>query len=320
MRSEMLLSVVVPVYNEAEGIKEFHERLLLPSIAEVTKNSYEVIYVNDGSQDDTLTILTSIAAADKHIRVVSLSRNFGKEIATSAGIHYATGNATIIMDSDGQHPPALIPEFIARWEAGAQVVTGLRQKNEREGLVKRWGSTLFYRLFNSVNDLKFQPGSTDYRLIDRAVREEFVKLPEHNRITRGLIDWLGFTRDYVMFSSPPRLAGKATYSPGKLVGLAMNSFISLSLKPLLVLAWIGLIITILSFSAGTFMFVEQFLLNDPLGLRFTGAALLGIFISFLVGLVLTSQGIMAAYLSHIHTHAQGRPLFIVDHSQSTGIK
>ncbi len=320
MRSEILLSIVVPVYNEAEGIREFHERLLLPNITRITKDSYEVIYVNDGSLDGTLAILSSIAIADEHIKVASLSRNFGKEIATSAGIHYATGSATIIMDSDGQHPPALISEFIAKWEAGAQVVTGLRQKNEHEGFIKRWGSTLFYRLFNGVNDVKFQAGSTDYRLIDKAVREEFVKLPEHNRITRGLIDWLGFKRDYVLFSAPPRLAGKATYSPRKLVGLAMNSFISLSLKPLLALAWVGLVITLLSFAAGVFMLVEQFILNDPLGLSFTGAALLSIFISFLVGLVLTSQGVMAAYLSHIHTHAQGRPLFIVDHSRSTGIK
>lgn len=320
MSSKIILSVVVPVYNEADGIEEFHRHLLLPSITEAAGELYEIIYVNDGSQDQTLDTLTTIARDNQHVKVVSLSRNFGKETATSAGIEFASGQATIIMDGDGQHPPSLIPEFIAKWKAGAQVVTGIRQKNNREGLIKKWGSKLFYRLFNSVSGVEIIPGSTDYRLIDQAVRQEFVKLTEHNRITRGLIDWLGFKRDYIFFSSPPRLAGRASYSVSKLIGLAMNSFISLSPKPLFMLGWVGLVITLLSFSAGLFILIEQFILADPLGLRFTGPALLGIFISFLVGLVITSQGVLAVYLSHIHTHAQGRPLFIVDYSRSTGIK
>lgn len=320
MSQEVILSVVVPVYNEAEGIHTFHERLLVPRLEEAIKNSYEIVYVNDGSKDDTLSLLSQIATKDPRVKVVSLSRNFGKEIASSAGIEFASGQATIVMDGDGQHPPELIGEFLEKWRAGAQVVIGVRASNQKEGAIKRVGSRLFYRLFNSVNGVQMQPGSTDYRLIDRAVQQEFIKLTEHNRITRGLIDWLGFKRDYVYFDAPARLAGTASYSSGKLLGLAINSFISLSLRPLFMLAWIGFFITLISLGVGIFMFIEQFLLGDPLELNFTGAALLGIFISFLVGLVLTSQGVLAVYLSHIHTHAQGRPLFVVDHQNSLGIK
>lgn len=315
----MLVSIVIPVFNEAEGLDAFHATLLMPHLEKV-KTPYEVIYVNDGSTDTTLEQLSHIAENNSHVKVVALSRNFGKEVATSAGIQFASGDAIIIMDSDGQHPPELISEFIAKWKAGAQVVIGVRTTNQKEGAIKKWGSKLFYRLFNGVNGVQMQPGSTDYRLIDAAVRREFIKLPEHNRITRGLIDWLGFKRDYIYFNAPARLAGKASYSSSKLVGLAMNSFVSLSLKPLFLLAWGGFIITLLSLAAGVFMFIEQFLLGDPLELDFSGAALLGIFISFLVGLVLTSQGVLAIYLSHIHTHAQGRPLFVVDYSESVGIK
>lgn len=315
-----MLSVVIPAYNEMAGIEKFHDELLMPQINKIVKDSYEIIYVNDGSKDNTLDILTAIAAKNRHIKVIALSRNFGKEVATSAGIEFASGEAIVVMDSDGQHPPALLHEFVDKWKAGAQVVVGVRASNQKEGAIKKWGSKLFYKLFNSVNGVAIVPGSTDYRLIDQAVRQEFVKLPEHNRITRGLIDWLGFERDYIYFDSPARLAGKASYSPSKLIGLAMNSFVSLSLKPLFLLAWIGFTITFLSLAAGIFMFIEQVILHDPLSLNFTGAALLGIFISFLVGLVLTSQGVLAVYISHIHTHGQGRPLFVVNYSRSTGIK
>lgn len=320
MSREIFISIVIPTYNEASGIKHFHEKILLPNLHKTLRESYEIIYINDGSSDETLSILTSLSKQNPRIKVVSLSRNFGKEVATSAGIQYANGKAVLIMDSDGQHPPELIGEFIKKWKAGAQVVIGVRKSNQKEGPTKRLGSKVFYKLFNSTNNVQIVPGSTDYRLIDSAVRDEFIKLPEHNRITRGLIDWLGFKRDYIYFDSPARLAGDASYSPAKLVGLAMNSFISLSLRPLLMLAWVGIIITVLSFALGAFMFIEQILLRDPLDLNFTGSALLSIFISFLIGLVLTSQGILAAYISHVHTHTQGRPLFIVDHSESIGIK
>lgn len=310
-----MLSLVIPAYNESEGIEEFHYKHLLPALDSLNIE-HEIVYINDGSSDNTLEKLTAIAKKNTNVRVINLSRNFGKEIATTAGIHVSCGDAIIIMDSDGQHPPATLGEFIKKWKLGSQVVVGIRESNQKEGLVKHWGSRLFYKLFNSATDYKIVPRSTDYRLIDAVVREEFIRFNERNRITRGLIDWLGFKRDYVQFHSPERLAGQASYTTRQLIKLALNSFTSLTLKPLFFFGWAGLVITCLAFVAGMFIFTEQYLLGDPLALNFTGTALLGVFISFLIGVVLMSQGMMAVYLSHVHSQTQGRPLFVIDHSSS----
>lgn len=316
----MLLSVVVPMYNESEGSETFHHDVLLPVLEKATKGSYEIIYVNDGSKDSTLDKLTAIAKGNSKIKIVNLSRNFGKEIAITAGVSASTGESTLIMDGDGQHPPALIPRFIEKWQNGAQVVIGIRNSNQKEGNIKKWGSKVFYRISSSVSDNEVIPRSTDFRLIDKVVRDEFLLFTERHRITRGLIDWLGFKREYIVFDSPARIAGEASYKTSQLFKLAMNSFVSLSLKPLFFFGWIGAAITLLSFLLGVFIIVEQFTIGDPLGLGFTGAALLGIFVTFLVGIVLMSQAVMAIYISHIHTQAQNRPLFIVDKKTSIGLE
>lgn len=318
-KQKSLLSIVLPVYNESEGINLFHYDKLEPALNELVEETYEIIYVNDGSRDNTLTLLTAIADRNKYVKVVNLSRNFGKEIATTAGISVANGDATIIMDSDGQHPPDLIKDFVLQWRQGAQVVIGVRRTNQKEGLLKKWGSKIFYKLFNSTSGSEFIPGSTDFRLIDHVVKVEFLKFTERQRITRGLIDWLGFKRAYISFDAPARIAGQASYTVSQLVKLAMNSFVSLSLTPLFLFGWIGMIITILSFTAGLFIGIEQILLSDPMRLHITGTALLGVFTSFLVGLVLISQGIIALYLSHVHGHSQGRPLFVIDYTSSRGL-
>ena len=313
-----LLSIVVPMYNESEGATLFHN-VLLPAARKATNDSFEIIYVNDGSRDNTLQVLTQLAANNTQIRIVNLSRNFGKEIATTAGISVASGQATLIMDGDGQHPPELIGDFIEKWQQGAQVIIGVRSSNQKEGWVKKWGSKLFYHLFNSASGSQIIPRSTDFRLIDNVVRTEFLKFTERQRITRGLIDWLGFKREYITFDAPARIAGEASYKTSQLVRLAMNSFVSLSLTPLYFFGWIGGAITCLSLLIGTFIIVEQVILGDPLALNFTGTALLGIFTSFLIGLVLTSQGIIAIYLSHVHGQTQERPLFVIDHTNSVNL-
>lgn len=312
------LSIVVPAYNEAEGIGNFHEQLLLP-VLKKSKRSFEIIYVNDGSRDGTLKVLQKIATKHQHTKVVNLSRNFGKEIAVTAGIATAAGQATIILDADGQHPPEYIPEFVKKWKNGAQMVVGVRESNQKEGVVKKWGSKVFYQLFNSLSGTSIVPRSTDFRLIDSSVRREFLKCSERQRISRGIMDWLGFKRDYVHFHANARIAGEASYSVRQLFKLAINSFVSLTLKPLQMLAWLGVAITTISFFVGIVIFIEQFLLGDPLQLNFTGTALLGIFITFLVGLVLISEGILAVYLSHIYEQTQGRPLFIIDDSESRNL-
>jgi len=307
------------MYNESEGVNLFHSELIKAIENTAADNSFEIIYVNDGSHDDTLERLTKIAKNNNAIKVINFSRNFGKEIAVTAGISAAKGDATIIMDGDGQHPPKLINDFVKKWQQGAQVVIGVRSSNQKEGVVKKLGSKLFYRLFNSTSGAEIVPRSTDFRLIDKNVRVEFLRFTERNRITRGLIDWLGFRRDYIVFHAPARIAGKASYKTSQLVKLAMNSFISLSLRPLYFFGWIGVAITLLALISGIFIIIEQFILGDPLSLNFTGSALLSIFISFLIGLVLISEGMIAIYLSHVHGQTQERPLFVIDYKYSKNL-
>ena len=312
----IMISLVIPLYNESAGIAAFHNDILMPELKKISDEKFEVIYVNDGSNDTTLVTLMDIAKHQANVKVVNLSRNFGKELATTAGISVAGGDATIILDGDGQHPPRLIPDFIEKWRSGAQVVIGVRASNAHESLIKNWGSKIFYRMFNASSGVKLVPRSTDFRLISAPVREEFLRCTERYRITRGLIDWLGFKRDYIPFDPPARLAGTASYRPSQLIMLAVNSFVSLSLKPLFFFSILGGVITAVSFVAGVFLFIEQLLLSDPLGLKFTGSAMLGIFISFLVGIVLLSQGILAMYLYHLQGQTQARPLFIIDKATS----
>lgn len=304
-----LFSVVVPCFNEQANVMPFYQRL--SKVLRKTGINYELVYVNDGSNDDTLSRLKKIASKDKSVEVINLSRNFGKEIATTAGIQHAKGQAILIIDGDGQHPPELIPEFIKKWQDGNKVVIGVRNTNSGEGVVKKYGSKLFYSLLNKISSVRAVPNSTDFRLIDSSVQEQFNLLTERSRSTRGLIDWLGFKSDYVYFDADPRSRGSAGYSFGKLMGLAINSFVSLSLKPLYFALYIGFFILPFSILLALLSATEM-ILGDPLNLRITGSAYLLMLMLFLVGVVLVSQGIIALYLSHIHTETQNRPLYIVD--------
>ena len=313
----VLASVVVPVYNEAGGLVEFNSALL-GVLEKLTKGSYEVIYCNDGSTDKTADLIQDFHKQNKRIKLVSFSRNFGKEIATTAGINQAIGQAVITIDADGQHPAELIPDFVAKWQAGAKVVIGLRTINQNEGLVKRYGSKLFYKIFNRVTGIKVLPGSSDYRLIDRSVQQEFARMTERSRITRGLIDWLGYDREYIKFKANPRLSGEAGYSFKKLFKLAVDSVISMTKSPLYISAYIGAVILPLSVLVGLFMVIDA-LLGDPLNLNATGSAYVVVLLLFLVGILLVSQGIIGLYLSHIYTETQNRPLYIVDKQKSVGL-
>lgn len=313
------LSFVIPVYNEEKGIEQFVNSELLPEIKKIHDYEYELIFINDSSTDKSLAKLQKIAEKHSFVKVISFSRNFGKEIALSAGIRYSTGDAIITMDADGQQPPKLIPEFIKKWKGGAEIVIGVRGKYEKHGLVAKIGSKLFYKLLSLLGVKDTVPGSTDYRLIDRIVADEFNKMTEHRRITRGLMDWMGFNKVYIDYVYGNRLAGKPSYNFKKLFGLAINSFVSLSTAPMAIFGWLGAFITVASGILGLFVIIEQFILSDPIGLNWTGATCLGIFISFLVGLVLISQSITALYISHIHTETQDRPLYIINKKESRKI-
>lgn len=311
-----ILSVVVPVYNEALSLAKFHDSLT--EVLDAAGLNWEIIYCNDGSKDDTVSIVKKLNQADTRIKLVSLSRNFGKEYALTAGLSLARGKAAIMLDGDGQHPVELIPEFVDRWTAGARVVVGIRQNASGRGL-KKLGANIFYGLFNNAAGQRLIPGSSDFRLIDRVVLDAFLTLPETDRITRGLVDWLGFDPSYINFHSKDRIEGQPNYNLGMLTRLALDSIVSLSVVPLYIFGYLGVAITVCSFLLGASVFVEQLLLNDPLKWNFTGTAMLGILILFLVGVVLMSQGILSLYLSSIHNQSKRRPLFIVDHQQSCGI-
>ncbi|HSW66938.1 MAG TPA: glycosyltransferase family 2 protein [Bacillota bacterium] len=311
--SHPFLSVVVPTYNEQSNIVPLYKKLL--TILSSLK-SYELIYVNDGSSDETLEQLQRLAKDNPHVRVISFSRNFGKEAATSAGLHYATGEGILMIDADGQFPPEFIPQFIEKWQAGAQVVTGVRTANHKEGLVKRQGSKLFYRILNMLGGVQMKPGSTDFRLIDRSVQQQFTRFTERSRMTRGLLDWAGFSEEYIYFQASARVGGDPGYKTSKLVKLAMNSFISLSYAPLYLSIYAGLIITPLALLTGIFVIVEQLILGDPWHLDFTGTAMLGIMLLFFLGIMLIAQGLSALYISHIHIETQNRPLYVVDERHS----
>ena len=314
----MKISFVVPVLNEEKGILRFYHELFLPEIEKLGMG-YEVIFVNDGSRDGTLGVLQNLAEKDRKVKVLSFSRNFGKEVALSAGLRVATGDAVMTIDADGQQPPRLIAEFVEKWQTGAEVVTGVRGKFEKHGVVAKMGSKLFYWILSILGAKDTVPGSTDFRLMDRVVVDEFNKLTEHGRITRGLVDWMGFSKAYIDYTYGNRLAGKPSYNFRKLFGLAMDSFVSMSTTPLVIFGWFGAIITLLSGGLGLFALIELAVLGDPMGLKWTGPTCLAIFITFLVGLVLISQAITALYISHIHAETQGRPLYIVDKRGSRNI-
>lgn len=304
----------MPLYNEQASLPHFHGSLVA-QLDRLEAYDFEILYCNDGSRDTTLDILQGLAERDKRLRIISLSRNFGKEMATTAGIHAANGAAIIMIDADGQHPVELIAELIGRWQAGKKVVVG-RTTNRQASLVKRSGSRLFYGLFSRLTGMKLLPGATDFRLIDRAVQADFVRMTEHNRITRGLIDWLGYERDYVPYREKARMHGTAGYSFKKIFKLAIDSAISLSSSPLYITAYIGAVVLPVSALLGLVMVVDK-LVGDPLNWQASGGAYVLVLVLFLVGILLMSQGIIGLYLSHIHSETQNRPLYIIDESASS---
>ena len=308
--SKPLISLIVPAYNEALNIEWFY-KALQNSVKSLGNYKFEYIFIDDGSKDETLTILQKLTASDTAVRYIGFSRNFGKEAATSAGIQAARGDAVIIMDADGQHPPSLIKSFLEDWEKGNEVVIGMRAANTKEGAIKRYGSKIFYKLLAFFVGEDAQAGATDFRLLDRKVINEFLKLTERNRMTRSLIDWIGFKRSYISFVAPARHQGEASYNYSKLLKLALHGFVSQTTKPLQFAGILGFFVTTVSLLATAFVLVENYILGDPINLDITGTAMLALFLSFLVGLVLICQWLLALYIESIHTETQNRPLYII---------
>jgi glycosyltransferase involved in cell wall biosynthesis len=312
------ISVIVPIHNEVINIPILHQALS----EAVTSLNYDFVFVfvDDGSTDDSISILYDLKARDQRVHILEFSRNFGKEAAVSAGLHAATGDAVIIMDADLQHPPKMIGQFIQKWEQGAEVVIGVRRYSNKESRTKRFSSELYYKLMNSIAGAAITPHASDYRLMDNSVVEAFSALTERNRMTRGIIDWLGFKKEYIPFVAPPRRHGVASYTYGKLMGLALHSITSYSAVPLKLAGYLGVIILLVSGPLGVFVFTESYIMHDPYHLHITGTAALGIMLLFLVGIVLACLGLIALYIEQIHIEVTNRPLYVLRKNRAFAIR
>lgn len=309
LTNKPFISVIIPMYNEEENVCHVHK-----AIKKATRNlayRFEYLFVNDGSSDKTTERLIELADSDPDVVPIELARNFGKEIALSAGLHAAKGDAAIMLDADLQHPPVHIPEFIHKWEKGADVVVGVR-KEYKTAWHKKLMSKLFYSSMNKISDISITPHATDFRLVDRQVLQAFNKFTERNRITRGLFDWLGYKRDFVYFVADERQHGEASYSFPKLIRLGIDSFVGHSLLPLRLAGYIGVFITVVSIPVGMFVFIDRYLFNNTLfGMTFSGNAILAVISLFLSGLTLSCLGLMSLYIANIHQETTNRPLYVV---------
>ncbi|GHX09797.1 glycosyltransferase [Vibrio cholerae] len=302
-----LVSILIPCYNEGNNI------VLLYNELEIVVRSYpdinfEYVFVDDGSKDNTVEKIQKLTLEDNRVKLIQLSRNFGKEIALTAGIHHVNSDALIIMDSDLQHPPKVIHEFIKHWRSGYEIVATKRQEIENRSFVKRLGSNLFYHLMAFSSETEMVAGSTDFRLLDKKVVDELKKFTERNRLVRGMIDWVGFKKVYVEFCAPDRIHGEAGYTLKKLFGLAINSLTSFSLLPLKLASLLGIIISLSSGFLLAWMVVDKYFLNMQ---NFSPLSYVIVINTFLIGLVLISLGFIALYIGNIHTEAINRPLYII---------
>lgn len=303
-----IVSIIVPTYNERENLQRFHSALC--EVLWREPYAFEILFVDDGSSDGSRMLVRGMAQRDPRIRLLTLSRNFGKEVALTAGINHARGEAAILIDADLQHPVELIPQLLRRWERGARMAVGVRQSNQGEGWIKRLGSRAYYRLIAWLSEAETVPRSTDYRLIDRRVIDAFNRFHERNRMTRSLLDWLGFTREYVPFRANARVAGTPGYGTMKLLKLAFASFVSHSLFPLRIAGYLGVAITTVAGVLGVFVFVTKYLGANPFS--FSGSAVLAVINVFLTGITLICLGLIALYVASIHDESMARPLYVLD--------
>jgi glycosyltransferase involved in cell wall biosynthesis len=299
-----LISVVVPVLNEAAGLKALLDRLR-PVLERI--GAWEIVFVDDGSSDGTLGLIRSAHATDPRIKAISFSRNFGKEIAIAAGLRYVRGDAAVIMDADLQHPPELIEEFVAKWRAGYQVVYGERLDRDADGALRRLLSRAFYRTFNALSKSDIPEGAGDFRLLDRRAIDAMNALNETSRFNKGLFSWIGFRSVGVPFVVPDRIHGPSRWNFRALVRFALDGLTSFSTLPLRVWSLLGLAISLTAF-AGALVFLVRTLVY---GADVPGFPSLIISVMIFSGVQLISLGVLGEYLGRVYEEVKARPLFIV---------
>ncbi|MBD0363251.1 MAG: glycosyltransferase family 2 protein [Coleofasciculus sp. C3-bin4] len=302
------ISVVVPLYNEELNIDYLFERLL--SVLSRLDMTYEIVCVNDGSKDNTIGCLIKHHHQNPRIKVVNLSRNYGKEIALSAGLDYANGNAVIPIDADLQDPPELIAELVEKWREGYDVVYATRRSRQGESWVKRFTANVFYRTIDGLSQVPIPRNTGDFRLLDRRVVDALKRMPERNRFMKGLFAWVGFKQTSVIYDRPSRYKGETKWNYWKLWNFAIDGITSFSFLPLKVWSYVGLLVAIPSFFYASFLVIRTLIY----GIDFPGYASIMVAVLFLGGVQLVSLGVLGEYLGRVYEEVKGRPLYLVRES------
>lgn len=313
MSDSVIYSIVVPVYNEEPVVLETYKRL--KQVMDSVNEPYEIIFINDGSRDRTAFILSEICEKDKNIKFLDFSRNFGHQIAITAGMDYTQGDAIVVIDADLQDPPEVIPKMIEKWKEGYEVVYGKRAERKGDTFFKRFTAAAFYRLLRRMTDVDIPVDTGDFRLIDRKVCVALSYINERNRYTRGLISWLGFKQIGVEFSREKRFAGETKYPLKKMIKFAFDAITSFSYKPLKLATYVGTIISAIGFVYLLFIICQAiFMHNTQPG----WASLMAITIVF-NGIVLMMLGIIGEYIGRIYDEAKGRPLYVIRQAKNIEI-
>lgn len=308
-----LLSIVIPVFNEEENLPVLYPRLA--RVLEGAFPNFEVVFVDDGSQDQSREIIHNFTRQDKRITLIELARNFGHQVAISAGLDFAQGKGVIIMDADLQDPPEVLPLFIAKWQEGHDVVYAIRTRR-KEGWARRTAYTFFYRLLQRVANIEIPLDAGDFCLMDRKVVDILNRMPERNRFVRGLRSWVGLEQVGLPYERQTRYAGKPKYTFSRLIYLALDGFVSFSFLPLRVITIIGSIVSLFSFFLAIWYVIQKF----TVGLNPPGFATLVVAVFFLAGIQLMTIGVIGEYVGRIFEEVKQRPLYVVSRVTKSGVR
>ena len=300
-----IYSVIIPAYNEQEVINETYKRLT--NVMTGMGESYELIFINDGSSDETALLIAEFCKRDPSVRLINFTRNFGHMSAISAGMEHSRGQAIFVIDADMQDPPEIFPEMAEKWKEGYHVIYGRRIKRKGDSIFKKWTAKIFYRFLRLMTSVDLPSDTGDFRLIDRKVCDAVNKLPEKSRYIRGLVSWVGFKQIPVDYEREERFAGVTKYPLRKMIKFAMDAITSFSYKPLKLATMLGFFISVLSFIYILFIFYQRFVTHQAIpGWASTVAPIL-----FIQGIILMIMGLMGEYIGRIYTELQNRPNYII---------
>lgn len=305
--TNVLLSIIIPAYNEDAVLPEFHRRLR--AVLDELSSAAEIIYINDGSTDNTLAVLQGLHDQDPRVAVLDLSRNFGKEIALTAGLHRALGDAVIVIDADLQDPPELIPALIKEWHNGYDVVYAKRARREGETFFKKLSAAAFYRIMQRLSRIKLPEDTGDFRLLSRRAVDAINTLLEHHRFMKGLFTWIGYKQKAVLYDRDPRFAGETKWNYWKLWNLAIEGITTFTTAPLKFSSYIGLCTAFGAFAYGIYILITTLLFGNPVA----GYPSLLVVMLFLGGVQLMSIGVLGEYIGRIFTETKQRPLYFINH-------